>query len=137
MSKDLKKQLRIKTQELDDRYVCIEDYKRVFNIPCYNIATVLNASEDWGLHNSEFAFVYGFSKESNEKYCEDHKYHCFRCGTKSLVEVDRGDVKIDICANEKCGAVHLDPGELEDILKDEKSILTIRKTLFAVFKSSN
>ena len=74
------------------------------------------------------------SKEANEKYCDEHKYHCFRCGTRSLVQVDRGDIKIDICVNEDCGAVHLDPGELEDILKNEKVILGIRKTIFSVFK---
>ncbi len=73
-------------------------------------------------------------KEKDEKYCEEHKYHCFRCGTKSLVEVERGDTKIDICVNKNCGAVHLDPGELEKILKDEKSITLIRKTVFSIFK---
>jgi Zn-finger nucleic acid-binding protein len=51
-----------------------------------------------------------------------------------LVEIDRGDIKIDICVNEDCGAVHLDPGELEQILKDKKAVFAIRKSLFAVFK---
>lgn len=73
-------------------------------------------------------------KASDDKYRESHSYHCFRCGTKSLVEVDRGDIKIDICANENCGAVHLDPGELENILKDEKAIRGIRKSFLALFK---
>ena len=73
------------------------------------------------------------SREANEKYCEEHKNHCFRCGTKSLVEVDRGDVKVDICVNENCGAIHLDPGELEQILKDRGAISLIRKSVFAVF----
>ena len=73
------------------------------------------------------------SKESNEKYCEEHKYHCFRCGTRSLVQVDREDIKIDICVNENCGAVHLDPGELEEILKNKKVILGIRKSVLAIF----
>ena len=73
------------------------------------------------------------AKETDDSYREEHKYHCFRCGTKSLVEVERGDIKIDICANENCGAVHLDPGELDQILKDEKSIGAIRKTFIAVF----
>jgi hypothetical protein len=72
-------------------------------------------------------------KEANDKYREEHMNHCFRCGTKSLVEVDKGDVKIDICVNENCGAVHLDPGELERILKDEKAIAKIRKTVLMVF----
>ena len=74
------------------------------------------------------------SKEAGEKYREEHKNHCFRCGTKSLVEIDGGDVKIDICANEDCGAVHLDPGELEMILKDEKAISSVRQSFLAIFK---
>lgn len=74
------------------------------------------------------------AEEANEKYCEEHKDHCFRCGTRSLVEVDRGDVKIDICVNKDCGAMHLDPGELEAIMKDQKSIITVRKAIFNVFK---
>ena len=74
------------------------------------------------------------AREATTKYCDEHKNHCFRCGTESLVEVDRGDIKIDLCVNEDCGAVHLDPGELELILKDKKAISSIRKSLFAVFK---
>lgn len=74
------------------------------------------------------------AKEASEKYRKEHVYHCFRCGTKSLIEIDRGDVKIDICVNDNCGAVHLDPGELEQILKDEKSIIVIRKSLLSLFK---
>jgi len=74
------------------------------------------------------------AREANTKYRDEHKNHCFRCGTESLVEIDRGDVKIDLCVNEECGAVHLDPGELEHILKDKKAIFAIRKSLFAVFK---
>jgi len=73
-------------------------------------------------------------KKLREKYCEEHKDHCFRCGTRSLVEVDRGDVKIDICVNKDCGAMHLDPGELEAIMKDQKSIITVSKAIFNVFK---
>ena len=65
--------------------------------------------------------------EATARYCEEHKHHCFRCGTKSLVEIDRGDMKVDICVNEKCGAVHLDSGELEQILKDEQSIPVIHE----------
>ena len=73
-------------------------------------------------------------QEATARYCEEHKHHCFRCGTKSLVEIDRGDMKVDICVNDNCGAVHLDPGELEQILKDKRSIPIIRKTIFAIFK---
>jgi hypothetical protein len=73
-------------------------------------------------------------KDADADYRKSHSYHCFRCGTRSLVEVDRGDIKIDICANENCGAVHLDPGELENIMKDEKAIKGIRKSFLSVFK---
>jgi len=73
------------------------------------------------------------AQEATTKYCEEHQNHCFRCGTRSLVEVDRGDVKVDICVNENCGAIHLDPGELDQILKDERAISVIRKSVFAVF----
>ncbi len=73
-------------------------------------------------------------REANEKYCEEHRNHCFRCGTNSLVEIDRGDIKVDICVNKDCGAVHLDPGELEQILKDKMAITIIRKSVLAVFK---
>lgn len=73
-------------------------------------------------------------KDADKEYREKHVYHCFRCGTKSLVEVKRGDIKIDICANEDCGAVHLDPGELDMILKDEKAIHGIRKSFLSLFK---
>ena len=74
------------------------------------------------------------AKEKDNEYREAHKHHCFRCGTESLVEIDRGDIKIDICANEDCGAIHLDPGELEQILKDEKAIITIRNSFLALFR---
>lgn len=74
------------------------------------------------------------AKEASESYRADHEYHCFRCGTKSLVEIDRGDIKIDMCTNEGCGAVHLDPGELDQILQNEQSIGAIRKTFLSVFK---
>ena len=72
--------------------------------------------------------------ETSAKYINEHKNHCFRCGTPSLVEVERGDVNIDICVNENCGAVHLDPGELEKILKDRKSISAVRNSVFALFR---
>ena len=74
------------------------------------------------------------SQETSRKYCEEHKYHCFRCGAKSLAEIERGNVKIDICINENCGAIHLDPGELEKIMNDQKSIASIRNTFLSVFK---
>ena len=73
-------------------------------------------------------------KETAEKYKEDHKYHCFRCGTDSLVEVQKGKCVIDICVNEDCGAVHLDPGELETILQDKSLIKDVKKSVFLIFK---
>jgi len=73
--------------------------------------------------------------EANEAYASEHKNHCFRCGTHSLIEVQQGDVHIDICVNEGCGAVHLDPGELEKILDSERGFLgKIKTSVFSVFK---
>jgi hypothetical protein len=74
------------------------------------------------------------SKAADEQYREDHKYHCFRCGTESLAEVDEGNVKIDICVNKDCGAVHLDPGELKEIIKNQESLSSTSKALFSLFK---
>jgi hypothetical protein len=74
------------------------------------------------------------SEETNKKYVEEHKYHCFRCGTKSLAEIDEGKVKIDICVNENCGAIHLDPGELKELIKDQKALSTAKKAFLSVFK---
>jgi hypothetical protein len=73
-------------------------------------------------------------RETAEKYREDHKYHCFRCGTDSLVEVRKGKCIIDICVNEECGAVHLDPGELETILQDKNLIRDVKKSIFHIFR---
>jgi hypothetical protein len=72
--------------------------------------------------------------DADAKYMEEHKGHCFRCGTASLVEVEKGDVCIDICINKDCGAVHLDPGELDQILKDQSVIKNVRLAIFNVFK---
>lgn len=74
------------------------------------------------------------AEEADRKYREDHCDHCFRCGTKSLVEVERGNVKIDVCVNEDCGAIHLDPGELDEIAKDQGVIKSVRSAIFSVFK---
>ena len=72
--------------------------------------------------------------DKKETYCDEHKNHCFRCGTKSLVEIEKGSVAIDICINEGCGAVHLDPGELDAILADKDLIQNTRKSIFNIFK---
>ena len=74
------------------------------------------------------------TEEATKKYCEDHKYHCFRCGTKSLAEIDEGKVKIDICVNENCGAIHLDPGELKKIIKDQSALSAAKNAFLSVFK---
>ena len=74
-------------------------------------------------------------KESNEAYSEAHKNHCFRCGTHSLVEVEHNSINIDICVNEGCGAVHLDPGEMEKILELDKNVFSkVKISIFSVFK---
>jgi hypothetical protein len=72
--------------------------------------------------------------EATEKYREEHKYHCFRCGTQSLAEIDEGNVKIDICVNENCGAIHLDPGELKEIIKDQSALSAAKNAFLSVFK---
>ena len=74
------------------------------------------------------------SEEATNKYCEEHKNHCFRCGTQSLAEIDEGNVKIDICVNKNCGAIHLDPGELKEIIKDQSSLSAAKNAFLSVFK---
>lgn len=75
------------------------------------------------------------NKEANEAYRSAHMNHCFRCGTRSLVEVKHKHVKIDMCVNDGCGAVHLDPGEMEKIIEDEKGIFgTVKESIFSIFK---
>jgi len=73
-------------------------------------------------------------QEKTEQYSTDHEYHCFRCGTPSLVEVQKGKTVVDICVNENCGAIHLDPGELEAMLEDKETINNVKKSLFDIFK---
>jgi Transcription factor zinc-finger len=73
-------------------------------------------------------------EEATKKYCEEHKYHCFRCGTQSLAEIDKNNVKIDICVNENCGAIHLDPGELKEIIKDQRALSAAKNAFLSVFK---
>ena len=73
-------------------------------------------------------------EEANKKYAEEHKYHCFRCGTQSLAEIVKGKVKIDICVNENCGAIHLDHGELEELIKDQSMLSATKKAFLSVFK---
>ena len=74
------------------------------------------------------------TEEATRKYCQEHKYHCFRCGTKSLAEIDEGNVKVDICVNENCGAIHLDPGELKEIIKDQGALAAAKNAFLSVFK---
>ena len=74
------------------------------------------------------------AEETTKEYSEKHKYHCFRCGTQSLAEIDEGNVKVDVCVNENCGAVHLDPGELSEIIKDKKALAAAKKAFLSVFK---
>lgn len=74
------------------------------------------------------------AKEKQDQYCEEHKYHCFRCGSKSLVQVQKGNIAIDICVNDNCGAVHLDPGELEALLEETALIKNVRTSIFNIFK---
>ena len=74
-------------------------------------------------------------KENQAAYVQAHKNHCFRCGTKSLVEMEYKNLHVDICVNEDCGAVHLDPGELEKFLEGEKGVFgKIKTSIFSTFK---
>ena len=72
--------------------------------------------------------------EITQKYMDEHKYHCFRCGTESLVEIQKGSVSIDLCVNEGCGALHLDAGELDALLEDQGFVKKARNSLFDIFK---
>lgn len=73
-------------------------------------------------------------KDADQQYREAHKYHCFRCGTQSLAEFDEGNVRVDICINKDCGALHLDPGELQEILDNQQSIKKTRSAFLSLFK---
>lgn len=74
------------------------------------------------------------AQDNSQKYQEEHKDHCFRCGTKSLVEIQKGKVSIDLCVNEKCGALHLDAGELDALFEDQSFVKKARKSIFDIFK---
>ena len=78
------------------------------------------------------------AREADQKYREQHKDHCFRCGTRSLAEIRHAEVTLDVCINEGCGAVHLDPGELEAsqqfFAKTQGGLVKITSTLFSIFK---
>ena len=74
------------------------------------------------------------AQDIDQKYRDEHKYHCFRCGTTSLVEIQKGKVSVDICVNEKCGALHLDAGELDALFEDQAFVKKARKNIFDIFK---
>jgi len=74
------------------------------------------------------------SNEATQQYKEEHKYHCFRCGTESLVEIQKGNIVIDMCVNDQCGALHLDAGELEALFEEKAFVKKARKSLFDLFK---
>ncbi|MBF0530056.1 MAG: hypothetical protein HQK55_12460 [Deltaproteobacteria bacterium] len=75
------------------------------------------------------------SQESDQKHRDEHKMHCFRCGTSSLVEIDYMEHKVDVCINKGCGAVHLDPGEPELIAKQGSGFLVkAQKAFGGIFK---
>ena len=74
------------------------------------------------------------AQEANQKYRDEHMYHCFRCGTKSLAEVQKGNVSVDICVNENCGALHLDAGELDTLFENQALVKKARKSIFDIFK---
>jgi Zn-finger nucleic acid-binding protein len=51
-----------------------------------------------------------------------------------LAEIDEGKVKIDVCVNKDCGAIHLDPGELKEIIKDQSALSAAKNAFLSVFK---
>jgi hypothetical protein len=74
------------------------------------------------------------AQDNSQKYQDEHKYHCFRCGTESLVEIQKGKISIDLCVNEKCGALHLDAGELDALFEDLSFVKKARKSIFDIFR---
>ena len=75
------------------------------------------------------------AKNMSAAYQEAHRNHCFRCGTPSLIEMNYAGIRIDMCINESCGAVHLDPGEMEKILEGERGLYSkIKRSLVAAMK---
>lgn len=75
------------------------------------------------------------TKNADEAYRDAHRNHCFRCGTPSLVEVEYKGIKIDLCVNDGCGGTHLDPGEMEKILEEEKGLFfKVKYSLSYVFR---
>ncbi|MBE0576537.1 MAG: zf-TFIIB domain-containing protein [Desulfuromonadales bacterium] len=51
-----------------------------------------------------------------------------------MVEIQKGDVSVDICVNEKCGALHLDAGELDVLFANQAFVKKARKSIFDLFK---
>jgi len=58
------------------------------------------------------------AEEAAEALKELHHLHCGKCGTKMDTETFKG-VEIEVCPN--CGAVLLDPGELEELAGEDKA----------------
>ncbi|MFT4975710.1 MAG: Zn-finger nucleic acid-binding protein [Myxococcota bacterium] len=57
-----------------------------------------------------------------------HYFHCGKCGHQMKTQVFRG-LDIEICSH--CGAVLLDPGELEELVGEDKG--SIARNLAAFF----
>lgn len=55
--------------------------------------------------------------EQQEALKAMHYFHCGKCGTRMESQVFRG-VEVEICGN--CGAVLLDPGELEQLVGEDR-----------------
>ncbi|MEG3639165.1 hypothetical protein [Magnetococcus sp. PR-3] len=60
-------------------------------------------------------------KDADKKYRKEHKQHCYRCGTQSLVEAHKGKATVFLCVNEGCGAIHMERAALKAIVKDAKA----------------
>ncbi len=68
------------------------------------------------------------AEEEKRRLKELHYMRCPKCGFE-LIEIDYKNIKVDKCS--ECEGIWLDAGELETIMKLEKSLLD---KFFSVFK---
>lgn len=69
------------------------------------------------------------AQQARDARAAQHRGHCGRCGGTFQTQLFKG-VEIDLCPD--CGAVLLDPGELEQLAgKDEAGVLSTLGELFS------
>lgn len=59
--------------------------------------------------------------EEKKRLKETHYMCCPKCGM-NLIEIDYENIKIDKCSS--CGGIWLDAGEMEEVAKDGKGIIS-------------